>query len=54
MTAYVMDSRKRKMQKRPEWMDYLAKPLDETELKKVLKKYLDKFVKRQNDEQINT
>jgi CheY-like chemotaxis protein len=43
MTAYVMDAEKEKCNEAG-MNDYLAKPLDEAELKKVLVKYLDAFI----------
>jgi signal transduction histidine kinase/CheY-like chemotaxis protein len=44
MTAYVMDAEKEKC-RTAGMNDYLAKPLDENELKKVLQKYLTVFIK---------
>jgi signal transduction histidine kinase/CheY-like chemotaxis protein len=46
MTAYVMDAEKEKC-RAAGMNDYLAKPLDEVELKKILLKYLGEFVKHE-------
>lgn len=46
MTAYVMEAEKEKC-KAAGMNGYLAKPLDEAELKKVLVKYLEKFIVKQ-------
>jgi signal transduction histidine kinase/CheY-like chemotaxis protein len=43
MTAYVMEAEKEKC-RTAGMNDYLAKPLDEAELRKVLIKYLEKFI----------
>lgn len=44
MTAYVMDAEKEKC-RAAGMNDYLAKPIDETELKNILLKYLTEFIK---------
>ena len=44
MTAYVMDAEKEKC-RAAGMNDYLAKPLDEVELKKILQKYLAAYIK---------
>lgn len=49
MTAYVMDTEKEKC-KAAGMNGYLAKPLDEIELKKILRKYLSDFIVSENNE----
>ncbi|MBL0199867.1 MAG: response regulator [Chitinophagaceae bacterium] len=54
MTAYVMDAEKEKC-KAAGMNDYLAKPIDEDELKKILQKYLGEFIQpSQKRDEINT
>jgi signal transduction histidine kinase/CheY-like chemotaxis protein len=45
MTAYVMDAEKEKC-RAAGMNDYLAKPLEESELRDILRKYLSKFIKQ--------
>ena len=53
MTAYVMDAEKEKC-KAAGMNDYLAKPLDGIELKKILIKYLDKFIEPKKQAETTT
>jgi len=50
MTAYVMNAEKEKC-RAAGMNDYLAKPIDESELRKILVKFLNKFIHQQEQEE---